>query len=236
MSSGAGDATADSAPANFPVAEVREGHSLRRMLLGSKMWWVTLLCLAVAVFLAWQSLPDSGTRIVIYFPEGHGLRTRDALRHRGIDVGTVEDIRLKSDLDSVRVSVLLVTGAEALCREGSRFWIERPQLSLSGVRGLETAVGAKYIAVSPGPARSKRRTEFTGLPAAPPDALADEGLELLLRSGDSGGLNPGAPVTWRGVQVGDVLTVGLSPDARHVDAGIRIQRSYRDLVTTNSRF
>ena len=37
-----------------------------------------------------------------------------------------------------------------LACEGSRFWIVRPQVSLSRVAGLETVVGARYIGALPG--------------------------------------------------------------------------------------
>ncbi len=219
----------------FPVATVRERPSPRSILV-SKMWWVTLACVVLAGVLAWRSLPKAGPVITISFPRGHGLKSGDALRHRGIDVGVVQSASLTSDLGGIEVAVQLNPEAEILCREQSRFWIVRPRVGLTGIEGLETVIGARYIAVSPGPSDAPEQRQFEGLSAAPPDEFAGEGLELILRSESRGGLNPGAPVTWRGVQAGQVLSVGLSPDARHVHASIRINGSHRRLVTSGSKF
>jgi len=221
--------------AEFPIAEVRDRPGAKRIVL-SKMWWVTLVCVTVAFVLTWQSMPLTGPRITIEFSQGHGLKAGDALRHRGIDVGVVQEARLKSDLSGIQVTVELNPEAEILCRKGSRFWVVRPHVTLTGIQGLETIVGARYIAVSPGAPNGAEQRNFDGLVTSPPDEFAGDGLELMLRADIRSGLNPGAPVTWRGVQVGQVLSVGLSPDAKHVNTGVRIDGRYRQLVKSNSKF
>lgn len=222
-------------PDDFPTAEVRQRVS-RATIFVSKMWWLTLICMIVAVGLAWQSMPDAGPEITISFAQGHGLKAGDAIRHRGIDVGIVRTANLTPDLSGIEVTVELNPEAEVLCREGSRFWVVRPRVALTGIEGLETVVGARYIAVSPGPAEAEEKRHFTGLIASPPDELGGEGLNLILKAPTRSGLSPGAPVTWRGVQVGQVLSVGLAPDARSVHASVRIHGNYRRLVRTTSRF
>lgn len=222
-------------PAEFPVAEVRPTTGLKS-ILASKMWWVTLVCVIVAVVLAWRSMPAAGPVITIDFPQGHGLKPGDALRHRGIDVGIVQTVDLNSDLGGIQVSVELTPNADVLCREGSRFWIVRPRVGLTGIEGLDTVVGARYIAVSPGAADAADRRRFDGLVSSPPDEFSGDGLELTLRAASRSGLNPGAPITWRGVQVGQVLSVSLSPDARYVNASVRVRGNYRRLVQSTSKF
>lgn len=219
----------------FPLAEVRQAASAG-ILQRSSMWWVTLICLLGAVFLAWKSMPQTGTEITIHFPEGHGLKPDDAVRYRGIEVGRVTSVALNEDLTGIDVRVMLNPGGGALDREGTRFWIVRPRLSLTEVSGLETAVGSKYIGVSPAAQNAARRVEFEGLASVPPDELDHGGLEIILRSDDRHGASPGAPVTWRGVKAGKVLSVNLSPDARHVNVTVRIDRAYRRLVRPSSKF
>ncbi|MEQ9412014.1 MAG: MlaD family protein [Fuerstiella sp.] len=229
-------ATVSSEPVtDFPQAEVREAGA-GALLRQSRLWWVTLGCLLLALGLAWQSMPQTGPRITIRFPEGHGLKEGDAVRYRGIDVGRVTSVGLDEQLSGVEVHVTLTPGGAALSRDGTRFWIVRPRLSLSEISGLDTAVGAKYIGVSPGDPAGARRKTFDGLAVAPPDELADGGLDLILQAEQLHGVSTGAPVVWRGVDVGKVLSVGLSADARHVHIGIRIDGPYRRLVNPNSRF
>ncbi len=221
--------------AEFPVANVRERRSARR-LMASKMWWITLACIVVSLTLAWKSIPRTGPQITISFPQGHGLNVGDTVRHRGIDVGVVETVGLASDLNGILVSVELTPEAAILCRQDTRFWIVRPYIGLTGIKGLETLVGSRYIAVSPGTPDAHHQQTFSGLASAPPDELSGTGLDLILQAKVRGGLNPGAPVTWRGVQVGQVLTIGLAPDATRVNVGVRINSGYHQLVRANSRF
>lgn len=218
----------------FPMAKVVDATP--GLLTASRMWWVTLTCAVLAVVLAVRSMPAGGRDIEIHFPEGHGLKAGDAVRYRGIEVGSVTEVTLNQDVSGINVKVTLKPGGGALDRKGTRFWIVRPRLSLTEISGLETAVGAKYIGVSPGEPTDEHWNDFEGLAAVPPDELDHGGLQVILRSDDKHGTSPGAPVTWRGVKTGKVLSVNLSPDARHVHITIRIDRAYRRLVRPSSKF
>lgn len=218
----------------LPTAKVRDKSA--SLLRASKMWWITLLCLIMASWLTYRSLPENGPMITISFPQGHGLKPGDAVRFRGIEVGQVTNVSLNADLSGVDVQVMLKPGGGQLDREGTRFWIVRPRLSLTEIQGLETAVGAKYIAVSPGDLRGPGTGTFEGLAVAPADELNRGGLQVVLRSDDRHGISTGASVTWRGVKTGRVLSVNLSPDARHVHTTILIDRKYRRLIRGSSKF
>ena len=221
----------------FPVADIREVRAVTSALfLRSKLWWVTVACFILAFWLTWTSIPSVGPTITIRFPDGHGLKAGDAVRHRGIEAGIVESVALSDDLSQITATVTLTPGAAGLAREGARFWIVRPQLSLAGVSGLETAVGAKYIGVSPGNPDAPQHSSFEGLGAAPPDENSGEGIDIVLRSDSKHGVTVGAPVTWRGVDVGQILSINLSPDARFVDVHARINSEYTRLLRTSSKF
>ena len=222
---------------SFPVADIREVRAVTSALfLRSKLWWVTVACFVLAFWLTWSSIPSVGPSITIRFPDGHGLKAGDAVRHRGIEAGIVESVALSDDLSQITATVTLTPGAAGLAREGARFWIVRPQLSLAGVSGLDTAVGAKYIGVSPGDPDAPQHSRFEGLGAAPPDENSGEGIDVVLRSDSKHGVTVGAPVTWRGVDVGQILSINLSPDARFVDIHARINSEYMRLLRTSSKF
>ena len=233
-------ATDSSAPVSavtqFPVAEIRGARATSALLLSSKMWWATAACLLIAFWLTWCAIPPNGPTIIIQFPDGHGLKSGDGVRHRGIDVGTVSEVVLSGDLSQISASVTLTPEAAKLAREGTRFWIVRPQLSLTGVSGLETAVGAKYIAVSPGDPNGPVRKSFDGLATVPPDENSGDGIDIVLRSDARHGVTVGSPIAWRGVDVGQTLSIHLSPDARFVDIHARIQPEYSRLLQKTSQF
>ncbi len=220
----------------FPMAQLRDARATAEILGTSKLWWVAAICLVIAFWLTWSSIPSNGPTVTIHFPEGHGLKAGDVVRHRGIEVGAVSEVALSDDLTQITATVILTPGAAGLAREGTRFWIVRPQLSLTGISGLETAVGSKYIAVSPGEPSASRLLTFEGLASAPPDSDSSDGLDLVLRSDGLHGVTVGAPVTWRGIDVGRILSTGLSPDARFVDIHARVFSEYRRLVRPGSKF
>ena len=200
----------------FPVAQIQDVRATSALMLSSKMWWVTAICLLLAFWMTWRSIPANGPTIVIQFPDGHGLKSGDAVRHRGIDVGTVSEVVLSSDLSQIAATVTLTPEARNLAREGTRFWIVRPQLSLTGVSGLETAVGAKYIAVSPGDSNGATRKSFDGLAVAPPDEGGDGGIDVVLR-GDAGhGVTVGSMMGWRGFVIDSVLPASGSTGRSNV--------------------
>lgn len=225
----------DTSPSDaIPMAQVQPARGVG--MLYSHMWWVTLVCLGIACYLAWQSHRPHGEEITIHFPEGHGLKEGDALRHRGIDIGIVTSVGLAQDLHQVRTTVAVDPTAEGIAVEGSQFWIVRPQFSLTNISGLETAVGAKYIAVAPGALDGPYVHEFDGLPSPPATEMDSQGVEVRLRADQSFGINPSSPVTYRGIVVGQILSVELTEDSREVEVIAQVETQYKALLRESSQF
>jgi paraquat-inducible protein B len=134
----------------------------------------------------------------------------------------------------VSIRVRLKSDAAALARAGAQFWIVRPEIGFSGVRGLDTFVTGVRINVLPGSGTPGE--SFTGLDSPPAPDVVDEGRTFILRGGRLGSLGTGAPVFFREFKVGSVETSRLSDDATAVLVRIHIEAPYVDLVRTNSRF
>ncbi|MFT5094044.1 MAG: paraquat-inducible protein B, partial [Porticoccaceae bacterium] len=183
------------------------------------------------------SLSDSeAIEIEIRFDNGDGLSIGDEVRHRGIVVGEVTSVDLNGELTGVVVRVRLLSSASRLARVGSQFWVERPTVSAVEVRGLDTLVGGRYIAVQPGVADAELVTSFNGLAKAPPGDLPEGGVEVVLEASQRGGLRRGVPVLYRGQRVGHVIAVALASDATTVEARVWIDAAYRELVRDNTQF
>ena len=120
-----------------------------------------------------------------------GLRAGGELKHHGIAVGRVESVALNGSGSSIDVVVRLTPQGEIVARRGSRFWIVRPQVDLGGVRGLETVIGDKQLAVEPGPIDGPAASRFVGLEEPPlPDAGIEGGFDLgqaAAKDGEGGG-------------------------------------------------
>ncbi|NOY30675.1 MAG: MCE family protein [Planctomycetes bacterium] len=235
------DEAADPSPTedSFPVANIKETRTPSQMAgtVVSRLWLATVLCLAVAAGLVWSQVRSRGPVIEVHFTEGHGLEPDDPVRYRGIDVGQVQEIVLSENLDGIVVRIQMTDATAAIAREGSRFWIERPDISFGQVRGLDTLVGGPFIGVVPGPAEATPCQRFEGLEgaSAPLNSIAD-GLEVVLESAHRLGLQAGSAVSYRGVTVGHILSVELTDEAAMVVARAFVEPQYRKLIRENTRF
>lgn len=217
--------------ASPPVARVEPEPGARWTLL------LPLLALALAAYLVRAAWRERGPRILVHAADGYGLEPGDALRHRGIAVGAVESVGLGPDAREVVLEVRLARSAQALACRGARFWVARPVLGVEGVRGLETALGARYLAVLPGPEGAPFQREFAALDEPPLFEAEDPAaLEVVLRASARGGLARGAPVLYRGIPIGSLVSVALARDASAVEARARIRAQYAELVRADSCF
>ncbi len=169
--------------------------------------------------------------ITLTFEDVHGLAVGDPLRYRGVDLGEVRDIDLKPKAEHITVTLALTERGAEFAVEGSQFWIERPRISLTEVKGVGAAL-SRYVAVAPG--KGKPQSSFEGLAEAP--AVSAAGLEVQVHAPARYGLEVGSPVLFRGVLVGKVSEVHLAPDGSRVLSTLWIEARYRYLVRTDSRF
>ncbi len=234
MTFGANPAMADPADNAPPPAEVPAARLERE----PRWTWFWLLPLAAAAFvgwLGWQAWALRGPHITVRFASGNGLKVGDVLRFRGVAVGDVTRVEIAPDLERVEVDIALGDEGAALARAGSRFWIVRPRVDLTGIDGLDTLVGANYVAVLPGD--GPPQNSFEGHDEPPlAERLEPGGLEIVLQARERGSLRPGAAIRYRQLRVGTVLAVGLAADASLVEARAYIRPAFRELVRQNSRF
>jgi hypothetical protein len=209
--------------------------TLRPKRRWSAVWLVPLAFAALSGWLVFAALGQRGIAIEVRFSQGHGIKAGDALRYRGITVGTVRDARLAADQQSIRVRVLVNPDARDITRAGSQFWVVRPQLDLSGAAGLETVVGAKYLSVLPG--KGELSKLFVGLEEPPlTEILHPGGLEIILVTPRKGSLRAGAPVSYREIIIGTITSVELARDASSVEARVYIQPEYVALIRKKVKF
>jgi paraquat-inducible protein B len=199
-------------------------------------WLLWLIPIAAALLCVWYLCRDlifAGPTVTIYFQNADGLQEQVSLvQYRGVKVGEVESLKLAKDQKSVAVRAQLDLSAANLAREGSVFWIVRPELKLGAVSGLRTIVMGNYVTVQPGD--GARTNEFTGAENAPIEPV--KALSIELHSVKLDALQPESPIFYRGVQVGEVLDCRLSEDAREVVTHARIVEEYAPLVRMNSKF
>lgn len=179
---------------------------------------------------------NDAAEIRVSFPAGEGLEVGDSVRYRGMSVGEITDVQLSESGEGVWVGVRLVGFAKRFAQEGTQFWIERPRVEMTEIRGLETLLGGRYLAMQPTQGSAPMQTEFIGLAEPPPLPRRDGSLEIELDAANRAGLVRGAPITYRGLEVGRVANVGLSSDGATVKIQVVIDAEYAELVRENSKW
>jgi len=229
------DPAGDSATKGVPIPTAKLLPE-RRLSLA---WIIPLLALALAGWLGWRAWVQRGLGVTVQLDQGHGLKLGDEVRYRGIAVGRIDDIELGDDLRTVLVKARLTSQADQIARTGTRFWVVRPQVRLTGIEGLETLLGPRYLAVLPAAnednARSQR--QFVGLIEPPVvEVIAPGDLEIVLQALQRGSLHAGAPVSYRQTRVGTILSVGLAGDGGSVEARAHIEKAFVPLIRPATRF
>ena len=215
--------------APLPAATVR-----RRRWRVPFVWIVPLIAAVVAGGLVYNRLQEFGPTITITFRDASGVKPdQTEIRYRGVPVGQVTTIELAENQQQVVVTAQLRRTAAGLAREGSLFWVVRPEVGFGTVRGLSTVLTGAYIQAIPG--RGKDRRKFTGLESASP-TLGQPGLNLILSARQLGSVRVGSPVVYRGIEVGSVTGADLGPDATSARLKVFIEQRYARLVRIGSRF
>ncbi|MCO1333357.1 MlaD family protein [Microbulbifer sp. OS29] len=221
-----------------------DGGAQRGVVRSSKglplVWILPLVAGLIALWLLYQDLSEGDVKATILFHSGDGLvKGKTVVKYSGVDIGIVQNVRLVPNAkelngaDGVLAEVSLNRSAEYLLVEGTEFWVVKPELSITGISGLETLLSGNYIAVESG--SGKRKRTFVALDR-PPAFIRGDGLRVVLKSRRLGSLSRGSPVYYRQLRVGQVADYRLDQNGNEVSIELFIRREYAYLVHRGSRF
>jgi paraquat-inducible protein B len=215
---------------DYPTAQVQttSGFSL--------IWIIPLTAALIGGWLIYKYYSERGTMITITFDQAFGIEAKKtAIRYKDIQVGRVQKLRLTSDLKKVVVVAEIFPEMALNLGANTRFWVERPRLTLQGVSGLDTLLSGVHIGIDPGE-KSPPREYYDGLATAPLITTDKKGSSLVLNSHDLGSLNIGSPVYYQKIHVGEVTAYKLNPDTGNVDISIYVHAPYDKKIKSNTRF
>ncbi|HEX2791887.1 MAG TPA: MlaD family protein [Steroidobacteraceae bacterium] len=201
----------------------------------SWVWIVPSVAAAIVIGLAIRGLEERGPLITISFTDAEGLQAGDTkIRHKDVDLGTVESLYLNPDMSRVIVRVRMRRSAIPHLTASTRFWIVRPRVGFGGISGLSTLVSGSYIEMYPGDGEAERN--FQGLDDPPAIIPDTPGRSFTLRASDLGSLVGGSQISYRGVAVGEVEGFALDREHHQIEIYAFIRAPYESLVHTESRF
>jgi paraquat-inducible protein B len=216
------------------VGELPKARVRRRRWHLPVIWIVPLIAAIVAGYLVFQRSRAYGPTITIVFKDATGVKAGETwIQHLGVPIGQVVAVELAGDLEHAIVKARLMRSPVSVAREGSVFWIVRPEIGLENVTGLGTVISGPHIEVLPGTGTPKE--EFAGVESSPV-ILERRGLKIILVTNRAGSLRPNSPVYYRGVEVGVVQDTQLSSDAKVVNVNVFVRQRYAGLVRSGSKF
>lgn len=182
-----------------------------------------------------EEATDNRPDITLIFPSGNNVAVGTAIKHKGIKVGEITQLELNVDDAYVSATAKLNSDyARYFMRQGSLYWLEKPEVSLKGVKNIDAIVSGAYINVTKGTGPEKHR--FSARMSAPMIAAEDVGLSITLTSSRLMALEIGSPVFYRQLKVGSITSNRLSKQGDQVLITVNIKPDYQHLVRKNSQF
>lgn len=216
------------APESRTVVRKRRGISM--------VWIIPIVAAGLGVWVAVNRILSEGPTLTIVFRSADGLEAgKTKIRYKGVDVGTITNIRLSEDHHHVIATAQMEPKTEDFFVQDTQFWVVRPRVSGANVTGLGTLISGAYIGMEIGSSRV-RKYRFVALETPPVVSSDVPGRFFVLRTGNLGSLDYGTPVFFRRLQVGQVASYALGRDGQHFDVKVFVKHPYDQFVTADTRF
>ncbi|MBD5781353.1 intermembrane transport protein PqiB [Pelagicoccus sp. NFK12] len=202
----------------------------------SSVWIIPGLALLLGAWMLFNSIVNADPTVTIQFETADGIEAgKTKIRTRNIEIGLVESVQLSDGFESVTVTARIKRSSAALLTDETQFWVARPRIGLGGVSGVGTLLSGAYIVLEPGKS-GRRRIDFVGLEAPPMTPPTAEGVRLRLYSEDSGAINLGDPILYRGRRVGQVDAAEFEIERNRFRYDVFVESPYDSLITEPTRF
>jgi paraquat-inducible protein B len=155
--------------------------------------------------------------------------------YRGLEAGFVKEIQINDDSQrTVTAHILLDPRAELILREGTKFWLVKPEISPSGFKNLQLLLSGAHITFQPGDGAFKDR--FDILSDAPPQIPLRPGKTMVLSANGPVDLTAKSPVYFKNIQVGEIVDVGIDKSGMKIRASLFIYEDYLKFLSKKSVF
>jgi paraquat-inducible protein B len=188
----------------------RTEAQIRRSRWPGWIWAIPVAAAGIVIWLLVRSLASGGTDITIQFDQAGGISNQTKVTDRDVPVGKVRDVKISKDGHHVVADVEIDDSAAPNLKSGTRFYLENATPSLADLSSLKSIISGPDLVMVPGGGAKTRH--FEGVTGSPPETLAEPVRYLVRFSGDTGELKPGSPVTFRGFNVGRIVSIALITD------------------------
>jgi paraquat-inducible protein B len=215
---------------DFPIAQISPKARF------SLIWIIPITAALIGGWLIFKYYNERGTIISITFDQASGIEEKKTpIRYKDVIVGKVRKLGLTSDLKKVKVTAEVFPGMAQYLGGNTRFWVEKPRVTLKGVSGLDTLLSGVHIGIDPG-TKSDPLDSYLGLSTPPFITNDKEGTRLALRTTNLGSLDIGSPIYYNKINVGQVTSYRLNSNTENIDVFIYVHEPYDNIIKSNTRF
>jgi len=181
-----------------------------------------------------QNLAKQRTSFTLIISANEQINTNTRILHRGEEIGAIHNIEVEGDKSKLYLGLL--PEYEKILREGTQFWLAKPNLSLSGAADTDALLGGSYITFNLDEENQAIKTDFVLLTSPPAKYASASGLQLSLVSDSASVATAGSSVSYRGIVVGQVDNTALDKEADKVRINVTIDDEHKSLIRVDTRF
>jgi len=181
-----------------------------------------------------QKIAKQRTSFTLVISANEQINTNTRILHRGVEIGAIHNIEV--DGDKSKLYLGLLPEYENILREGTQFWLAKPNLSLSGASDTDALLGGAYITFNLNKENQTVKTDFLLLTSPPAKYPSASGLQLSLLTDSASVATAGSSVSYRGVVVGQVDNITLDKEADIVRINVTIDDEHKSLIRADTRF
>ncbi len=200
----------------------------------TSIWIVPFIAAIIALWLSYEHFSKLGPEIRIELKNSGGLVAgQSVIKFRDVPVGKVSRIEINSQKDGVVVYARINQDAKEFLNETTKFWVVKPEVDYSGVKGLDTLLSGSYIYMYAKKGKQEKE-EFTGLDL--PYIDINSGYYYVIESTFPVKVKVKTPVYFKGMKVGEIDNLQLDTESKNVIIVIRIYNEYGDLINSTTKF
>ena len=185
-----------------------------------------------------------GLHLILFSDSRGSLEVGNPVLFKQVKVGTVQSYQLSRDSEQVAFGVHIEPEFSHLVNTSTRFWNASGVTLKGGLSGIEVKSESLQTLLAGGiafetpnakaPKGDQRVLRFT-LHSSQDSAL-EKGVALTIQVPRGDGLNPGTSIRYKGLEVGKVERVELTPDLQAVMLHVRVTQATQQIARAGTQF
>ncbi|MDX9961785.1 MAG: MlaD family protein [Aliarcobacter sp.] len=167
----------------------------------------------------------------INFTEAKGVEQNTPIIFKGIEIGKIVEVSLNKEF--LNTKAFVYDEYKYLLTNNTKFFLEKPVLSLEGVENLGNIVKGNFIGLDF--KKGEFKNIFTAIDKKDLNNL-NNSIKIELSSDSLNSISEKSKVYYKNIQIGKVEKYALSSDLKNVNISISIDEKYKDLINDQNLF